>query len=90
MHTKKRCLENFQRKTAAEALIDMSGAKSLIQNYTSTSTSNESVDSGRTGVSTQTDPVTSADVSTSISTQCVIHETIVTDMTGSYLETLYL
>ena len=33
------------------------------------STSTES-DSGRTGVSTQTDPVTSADASTSTSTQC--------------------
>ena len=78
-------LENFQRKTAAEVLIDMSGAESLIQDYTSTSTSTES-DGGRTGVSTQTDPVTSADASTSTSTQCV--QATMTDMTGSYLEVL--
>jgi len=81
VHTKKRCLENLQRKTA---LIDMSGAESLIHNCTSTSTSTES-DSGGTGVSTQTDPVTSADASTSTSTQC---EVTMTDMTGSYLEAL--
>ena len=80
MHTKKRCLENSQRKTAAEALINMSGAESLIQDNTSTSTSIES-DSGGTGVSTQTDPVTSSDASTITSTQCVIHEATMTDMT---------
>ena len=74
VHIKKRCLENFQRKTAAEALIDMSGAESLIQDYTSTSTPTES-DSGGTGVSTPTDPVTSANASTSTSTQCLIHMT---------------
>ena len=37
-------------------------------------------------MSTQTDPVTSADTSTSTSTQCV--QATMTDMTGSYLEAL--
>ena len=58
----------------------MNGAESLIQDNTSTSTSIES-DSGGTGVSTQTDPVTSSDASTITSTQCVIHEATMTDMT---------
>jgi len=74
-------LENFQRKTAAEVLINMSGAESLIQDYTSTKS-----DGGGTRVSTQTDPVTSVDASTRTSTQCV--QATMTDMTGSYLEAL--
>ena len=40
-HEKMLSLENLQRKTAAEVLINMSGAESLIQDYTSTSTSTE-------------------------------------------------
>ena len=81
MHTKKRCLENSRMKAAAEALIEMSSAESLLQETTSTSMSTES----DTGISTQTDPVISADASTSTSIQSVA---TMTDMTGNYLEAL--
>ena len=73
VHTKKRCLENCKRKTAAEALM-MSGTKSLLQDDASTE-----YDSGDTGIATQTDPVSLADASTSTSTHCVTHEATMTD-----------
>ena len=71
----------FRRKTtaAAEALPEMSGTESLLQDNTSAE-----CDRGETSVATQTDPVSSVDAPTSTTTYCVTHKATMTDMTGSY------